>query len=355
MNIQELVQEIKPLDAGVMDRARERQDSLTKPQGSLGQLEEISVRVCGITGSIEALRGDKTIILCAADHGVTEEAVSAYPAEVTGQMLLNFAAGGAAISALARHVGARVAVVDVGTRADVEHPSILNRKVREGTRNFARGAAMDRSEAEAAVLVGAEVAAEEIDAGARIVATGDMGIGNTTASSALIAAFTGLPVLSLVGRGTGLDDAALENKAGVIRRALDINRPDPGDPLDVLAKVGGLEIGALAGVMLCCAARRVPVVVDGFISGAAALLAVRICPRAVDFMFASHLSQEPGHRVALDELGLEPFLNLEMRLGEGTGAALAMPVIEAAMKMLVEMVTFEEAGVSRESEESEVK
>jgi nicotinate-nucleotide--dimethylbenzimidazole phosphoribosyltransferase len=354
MKIDELIKRIVPLDAAAMETARQRQANLTKPVGSLGQLEEISVRICGITGS-DAVTAEAAIILCAADHGVTEEAVSAYPSEVTGQMLLNFAAGGAAINVLARDVGARVVVVDVGTLSDVDNPMILDRKIRAGTSNLARGPAMDRREAEAAVLAGAEVAAAEIEAGADIVATGDMGIGNTTASSAMIAAFTGLPVLSLVGRGTGLDDTALENKAEVIRRALDLNKPRPDDPIDVLSKVGGLEIGALAGVILGCAAKRVPVVVDGFISGAAALLASRLCPLAVDYMFASHLSQEPGHRVALQELGLDPFLNLGMRLGEGTGAALAIPVIQAAMKLLGQMATFEQAGVSRESEESEVK
>jgi nicotinate-nucleotide--dimethylbenzimidazole phosphoribosyltransferase len=354
MKIDELIKRIVPLDAAAMETARQRQANLTKPAGSLGQLEEISVRICGITGR-DAVTAEAAIILCAADHGVTEEAVSAYPSEVTGQMLLNFAAGGAAINVLARDVGARVVVVDVGTLSDVDNPMILDRKIRAGTSNLARGPAMDRREAEAAVLAGAEVAAAEIEAGADIVATGDMGIGNTTASSAMIAAFTGLPVLSLVGRGTGLDDTALENKAEVIRRALDLNKPRPDDPIDVLSKVGGLEIGALAGVMLGCAAKRVPVVVDGFISGAAALLASRLCPHVVDYMFASHLSQEPGHRVALQELGLDPFLNLGMRLGEGTGAALAIPVIQAAMKLLGQMATFEQAGVSRESEESEVK
>jgi nicotinate-nucleotide--dimethylbenzimidazole phosphoribosyltransferase len=270
-------------------------------------------------------------------------------------MLLNFVGGGAAINVLARHVGARVVLVDAGTCSGIEHPRVIDKRIRKGTANMARGPAMSREEAEAAVLAGVGVASMEIDAGATLVATGDMGIGNTTSSGAVIAAFTGLPVRSLVGRGTGVDDDVLENKVAVIERALELNRPSPADPLDVLAKVGGLEIGALTGVMLCCAARRVPVVVDGLISGAAALLAARICPVAREYMFASHLSEEPGHRAALDELGLKPFLNLCMRLGEGTGAALAMPVMEAAVKVLGEMATFEEAGVFRESEKSEAE
>lgn len=349
-NIRQVVDEIRPLDGQAMELARERQANLTKPPGSLGQLEEISIRLCGITGKFPPPLGAKVVILCAADHGVTEEGVSAYPREVTGQMLLNFTRGGAAINVLAGHVGARVVLVDAGTCSNVEHPSVIDKRIRNGTANMARGPAMSAGEAEAAVLAGVDVASVEIDEGAGLVATGDMGIGNTTASSALMAAFTGLPVRSLVGRGTGVDDDALENKVAVIERALELNRPSPGDPLDVLAKVGGLEIGALSGVMLCCAARRVPVVVDGLISGAAALLAARICPVAREYMFASHLSEEPGHRAALDELGLKPFLNLRMRLGEGTGATLAMPVMEAAAKVLREMATFEEAGVSRESE-----
>lgn len=342
--------EIRALDAAAMKAARARHDSLTKPPGSLGQLEEIAVRICGIRGEQPRGLGAAVVILCAADHGVTEEAISAYPREVTAQMLANFASGGAAINVLSRHVGAKVVLVDAGVAGDVDDPRILKRRIRNSTANIARGPAMSVREAEASIALGIEVVEAEIDRGAGIIATGEMGIGNTTASSALIAALTGCPVRSVVGRGTGIDDSALENKTRVIERALAVNRPSPDDPVGALAKVGGLEIGALAGVMLGGAARCVPVVIDGFISGAAALLASRIEPRATGYLFPSHLSLEPGHRVVLDELGLDPILNLGMRLGEGTGAALAIPVIEASLKILNEMATFEEAGISRQNE-----
>jgi nicotinate-nucleotide--dimethylbenzimidazole phosphoribosyltransferase len=342
--------EIGPLDKKAMEAARERQQNLTKPPGSLGALEDISIRVCGITGSPRPDLSEKSVILCAADHGVACEGVSAYPAEVTGQMLGNFASDGAAINVLARHASARVVLVDVGSACEVEHPRIISRRVRPGTANFAVGPAMSRAEAEAAIAVGIEVASEEIERGAKLIVTGEMGIGNTTASSALIAALTGLPPRALAGRGTGVDDQGFDRKVSVIERALEVNRPSPADPIGALAATGGLEIGALAGVMLCCASSRVPVIVDGLISGAAALLASRIDERCSDYMFASHLSVEPGHALALQEIGLEPFLDLRMRLGEGTGAVLAASIVEASVKVLCEMATFEEAGVSRESE-----
>lgn len=332
--------------------ARERQDNLTKPPGSLGRLEEMSVRLCEITGRCPPRLGDKVIVVCAADHGVTEEGVSPYPSDVTAQMLLNFAGGGAAINVLAGEAGARVVVLNAGTASAVDHPSILDKRVRAGTANMARGPAMTEKEAEACVLAGFETARVEISNGAGLLAAGDMGIGNTTSASAIVAALTGQPVEQLVGRGTGLDDDGLARKVSVVREALETNRPDPGDPMDVLAKVGGLEIGAMAGVMLACAHEGVPVIVDGFISTAAALIAERACPGVRGAMFASHLSVEPGHRPALAELGLEPFLDLGMRLGEGTGAALAMTVLECSARLLAEMATFEEAGVSREKDES---
>lgn len=340
---------IHDLDRKAMEDARRRQASLTKPPGSLGLLEEISVRLCGIKRGMTPDLGRKVIILCAADHGVVEEGVSAYPQEVTTQMLKNFAARGAAINVLAGYVGAGVVLVDMGTVCGGNLPGVVDRKIRAGTANIARGPAMSREEAERAVATGIELARQEISGGAGIIATGDMGIGNTTPSSALVAAFTGQPAKAVVGKGTGLDDTALDAKTRVVEKALAANRPGSDDPVGALAGVGGLEIGALSGVILGGAMERVPVVIDGFISGAAALLAERICPGAKNFMFASHLSEESGHRVILDELGLEPFINLNMRLGEGTGAALAIPVIEVAMKLLNEMATFDEAGVSRES------
>lgn len=347
--------EVKDVNREAMDAARARQDNLTKPPGSLGVLEEISIRVCGIKGEITASLGEGVVVICAADHGVTEEGVSAYPSEVTGQMLLNFASGGAAINVLARHAGARVVLVDVGTAAEVGHPGISSRKIRKGTANFARGPAMSVAEAEKALLTGMDLAEEEIEKGAGVVATGEMGIGNTTASSALTSALTGIPVRAVVGRGTGVDDAGLERKVEVIERSLALNKPSADDPVGALAKVGGLEIGALAGAMLGAAMRGVPTVIDGFISGAAALLATRICPQALDYLFASHLSTEPGHRVVLEELGLAPFLHLDMRLGEGTGAVLGIWIMEAAVRLLSGMATFDEAGVSRESEKSEIQ
>jgi nicotinate-nucleotide--dimethylbenzimidazole phosphoribosyltransferase len=256
MKIADRTVEIQPLDHEAMERARERQDSLTKPPGSLGSLEEISIKLCGITGQVPPDLSRKAVILCAGDHGVTEEAVSAYPAEVTGQMLLNFAAGGAAINVLARHAGASVVLLDVGVACDVSDPAITRRRVRNGTANFTRGPAMSRSEAESCVLAGMDVALEQIEGGAGIIATGDMGIGNTTSSSALISALTGLPPRAVAGRGTGIDDEGLERKVGVIERGLRVNKPSAADPLGALSAVGGLEIGALAGVMLACARAR---------------------------------------------------------------------------------------------------
>lgn len=351
MNPAELELFVREPDAAAGKAARERQDLLTKPPGSLGRLEAMSIRLCEITGKCPPRLGEKVVIVCAADHGVTEEGVSPYPSAVTAQMLLNFAAGGAAINTLARAAGARVVLLDVGTLSPVGNPAIIDRRIRAGTANMARGPAMSRSEAVTCIQAGLETAVSEIESGAGMLAAGEMGIGNTTAASAVTAALTGLPPARLVGRGTGLDDHGVARKVEVVERALEVNRPDRSDPLDVLARVGGLEIGAMAGVMLACAGSGVPVVIDGFISTAAALLAERLCPGAQNVMFASHLSVEPGQEPALEALGLEPFLDLEMRLGEGTGAALAMTVLESAARVLVEMATFEEAGVSRDKGE----
>lgn len=340
------LERVPELDEEAMREARARQDRLTKPQGSLGVLEEISVRMAGIFGEPRPRPARKAVIVMAADHGVTEEGVSLYPPEVTAQMVLNFLSGGAAINVLARHAGAEVRVVDIGVGSRVEGEGLIASKVRPGTSNMALGPAMSREEAVAALEVGIEVAEAEIERGVRFLAAGDMGIGNTTAASAITACISGLDPREVTGRGTGLDDRALEHKVEVIRRALEVNRPDPSDPLDVLSKVGGLEIAGIAGVMLAAAAARCPVLVDGFISGAGALIAAGLQPRAVDYMFASHLSVERGHRVILERLGLRPFIHADMRLGEGTGAALAFFVVDAALKILDEMATFEEAGVS---------
>jgi nicotinate-nucleotide--dimethylbenzimidazole phosphoribosyltransferase len=345
--IAETIARIGPLDEAAMEAARQRQAVLTKPHGSLGRLEALSVQVAGIQARPRPAVSAKTIIVMAADHGCVVEGVSAYPQEVTAQMVANFAAGGAAINVLARGIGARVVVVDIGVAGPPDAPDgVLSRRIAPGTRNLAAGPAMSREEACRALEVGIEVAQAEVARGISLIGTGDMGIGNTTPSAAIIAAFTSLAPAVLAGRGTGIDDARLANKVSVIERALAVNQADPTDSLDVLAKVGGFEIGGLAGVMLAAAAHRVPVVIDGLISGAAALIAAGLAPLARGYLIAGHLSVEPGHRAALGHLGLEPLLDLGMRLGEGTGAALAMSIVEAAVRALNEMATFSGAGVS---------
>ena len=345
---------VQPLDQAAMRAAEARQLQLTKPPRALGRLETISIQLAGITASERPHVTDKVVAVMAADHGVVAEGVSAFPAEVTPAMVLNFAAGGAAINVLSRQVGARVSVTDVGVNADLgAAPGIRHRKVRRGTANMAAGPAMSRDEALAAIGAGLELVDEELEAGLDLIATGDMGIGNTTASSAVIAALTGLPVADVTGRGTGITKDALQGKIAVIERALATNHPDPSDPVAVLAAVGGLEIAALTGVVLGAAANRVPVVMDGFISAAACLAAVRLCHDAVDYILPSHVSIEKGHQAVLDELGLVPLFDLEMRLGEGTGAVLAMSIIEASARILDEMATFESAGVAGDPNEAD--
>jgi nicotinate-nucleotide--dimethylbenzimidazole phosphoribosyltransferase len=347
MHFEEIIKEIKPLDEAAMQTARARQNTLTKPPGSLGRLEELSIQLSGITADPFPSVERKAVIVMAADHGVALEGVSAYPAEVTAQMVLNFLRGGAAINVLARQAKARVTVVDIGVATDFEPmPGLVRRKVMCGTRNQAHGPAMTRAEAGQAIQVGVDVLNEEAGRGLDLVATGDMGIGNTTPSSAIAAAMTGLAVAQVVGRGTGIDDQTLERKINVIEQSLAVNRPDPKDALDVLHKVGGLEIAGLAGVMLAAASRRIPVVVDGFISTAAAMIAVALAPGARDYLISAHQSVEIGHRAMLKHLHLTPLLDLNLRLGEGTGAALAFHLIEASTRILSEMATFGEAGVS---------
>jgi len=347
MRLEELTQGIGRLDEAAMQTARGRQDQLTKPRGSLGRLEEISIQVAGITGDPTPRLFNKVVLVMAGDHGVVEEGVSAYPADVTAQMVLNFLRGGAAINALARQAGARVTVVDMGVASDLAPAAgLVIRKIGGGTRNLARGPAMSRAQAVDSILAGAEVAGAEIENGADILATGDMGIGNTTAAAAIGAALTGRPAEELAGRGTGVDEAGLKRKISAIRRGLELNRPEAGDGLDVLSKVGGFEIGGLAGVILAAAAHRKPVIIDGFISTAAAMIAVTLAPAARDYLIAAHVSAEGGHRLMLEWLRLRPLLDLEMRLGEGTGAVLAMQLVDAACRALTDMATFEEAGVS---------
>jgi len=342
------IERIGRLDEATMAEARSRQDRLTKPAGSLGRLEELSVQVAGITGRLNPPLANKVVFTFAGDHGVTAEGVSAYPAEVTPQMVYNFVRGGAAINVLARHVGARVVIADLGVAADLEpHEAIVHRKVAYGTQNMAQGPAMTRAQAVQALEAGVEIFETERAArGVDLAATGDMGIGNTTPSSAIVAAFTGRPVAEVTGRGTGIDEAGWQRKVATIERALAVNQPDPTDALDVLMKVGGFEIGGLAGVILAGAAHRVPVVIDGFISGAAALIAAGLAPAVKPFLIAAHRSVEIGHRAMLEHLGVTPLFDLDLRLGEGTGAALAFPLVEAAVKILNEMATFAEAGVT---------
>jgi nicotinate-nucleotide--dimethylbenzimidazole phosphoribosyltransferase len=344
--LDEISSGIEAVDAALADQARACLDAKTKPRGSLGVLEDLGCQLVSIYRNTQPPSPVPAVVILAADHGVTAEGVSAYPAEVTGQMVRNFAAGGAAINVLARQARARVVVVDVGTRDPVEAAGVRSHRLGSGTANFTRGPAMSRDTARRGLEIGIGLARELTTAGVGLIGVGDMGIGNTTASSALTAVLTGTSPAEVTGRGTGIDENSRQRKVQVIERALAINRPDPADPLDVLAKVGGFEIAGLAGVMLGAAARRVPVVLDGFITGAAALVAVQLCPAVRGYLIAAHRSVEPGHQAILRHLGLRPLLDLQMRLGEGTGAVLAMHLVEASLRILREMATFTSAGVT---------
>ena len=346
--IKDTLSRIKPVNADLLQQAQVQLDNKTKPQGSLGRLEEFARRIVAISGNLNPDVSKKVIFTFAGDHGVTEEGVSLFPREVTPQMVLNFLAGGAGINVLARHVGADVRVVDVGVDYDFEDTvGLINKKVARGTRNFAKGPAMTRDETMAAVAVGIELAEQCRAEGVGLVGTGEMGIGNTTPSSAIIAAISGKSVAEVTHRGTGIGDEALLNKIRVIEQGLALNKPDPRDPLDVLAKVGGLEIAAITGLVMGCAANSIPVVIDGFISTAGALIASELHANVRDYIFAAHQSVEIGHSFMLERIGVEPILDLKFRLGEGTGAALAMTLIEAGVKVLKEMATFEQAGVAQ--------
>jgi len=345
--LENTVNKIKPLDKAAMDKASQRQDQLTKPRGSLGTLEKISIQVAGIRGEPIPKIVNKAIVTMAADHGVVAQGVSLYPQEVTAQMVLNFLAGGAAINVLSRLAGARVVIVDMGIAARLPaSKNIICKAVGPGTSDMCEGPAMTRDQAVASLEAGIDVVEKEIKKGLDIVGTGDMGIGNTTAASAIVATITGKPVVVITGRGTGIGDKQLEHKITTIEKALSVNRPDPHDAIDVLAKVGGFEIGGMAGVILAGAANHIPVVIDGFISGSAALIATGICPQVKEYLIAAHLSVEKGHIACLKQLGLNPLLDLDMRLGEGTGAALGIILTEAAVNLLGQMATFSEAGVS---------
>ncbi len=343
---------IEAVNAALFDVAMERLDGLTKPKGSLGRLEEFAQRIVAITGQyMPGMLNKKIIFTFAADHGVVEEGISLYPKEVTEQMVYNFINGGAGINVLARHAGADVAVIDIGVDCNFDEThGLLIKKVMRGTKNMRNGPAMSMEEAEQCIDKGIQLAEEYADKGYRIFGTGDMGIGNTTSSSAIAAVMTGKPVSEVTDRGTGITDEALAHKIKVIKDAIALNQPNAKNPLDVLSKVGGAEIGGIAGLILGASERKIPIVVDGFISTAASMIAYAIEPKVKDYMFAAHNSVEKGHKAMLDFLGLAPILSLGLRLGEGTGAALAMLIIEAGLKIYLEMATFDEAGVSRADE-----
>ncbi len=346
--LQQTVSSIGPVNRSILAAAQLKLDNKTKPVGSLGCLEEFASRYAAISGTVTPSVARKVIFVFAGDHGVVEEGVSAFPKEVTPQMVFNFLNGGAGINVLARHGGIEVKVVDMGVDYDFGPlPGLIDRKIARGTANFTKGAAMTSEEAVSALEAGIRLAFDAKQDGVTIIGTGDMGIGNTTPSSAIIALLSGKPVREVTHRGTGIDDAALENKIKVIERGLAVNLPDPANPLDVLAKMGGFEIAGIAGLILGCAANSLPVVVDGFISTAGALIACEMNPLVKEYLFAAHESVETGHRFMLERIGLEPVLNLNLRLGEGTGAALAMGLIEAGVKVLNEMASFDDAGISR--------
>jgi nicotinate-nucleotide--dimethylbenzimidazole phosphoribosyltransferase len=352
MKLEEIIGRIKPVEQGWIQKAKERTAQLVMPTRALGRLHEISERLCGIQQTLEPAIDQKAILVMAADHGVVDEGVSAYPQEVTPAMVQTFLAGGAGINAISRQVGADVWVVDMGIIPELDATGLKGaerlvvEKIGNGTANFTKGPAMSRRDAEKALQVGFEQATRRIENGAEILGTGDMGIGNTTASAAIGAVITGATLDVMVGRGTGVDDAGLARKRNIVRRGIETNAPQPEDGLNVLAKIGGFEIGGIAGTILAGAFHRRAVVVDGFISTAGALIAYTLCPTVRDYLFAGHCSEETGHRIMLNHLGLEPILDLGMRLGEGTGAALAMGIMDGAVRMFKEVLTFAEAGVA---------
>lgn len=347
MRLKDYLNKIEAVDKRLDEEIQKKLDSLTKPAGSLGRLEELAKQYCMIKNTLSPELKNKVIFTLAGDHGVTEEGVSAFPQEVTPQMVYNFLRHGAGINVLAEHVGARVVVADLGVACDLDaHPELIIKKINYGTKNMTKEPAMSKEEAVKSIEAGIDIFEQERKNGIDIAGTGDMGIGNTTASAAIIAAVTGIEVEKLTGRGTGINNEMLENKIMVIKKALELNRPDPEDAIDILSKVGGFEIGGLSGIIIAASAAKVPVLIDGFISGAAALIAYKLEPKVKDYLIAAHCSVEQGHKIVLEYLGLRPLLDLNLRLGEGTGAALAMSLVESGVKILNRMATFESAGVS---------
>jgi nicotinate-nucleotide--dimethylbenzimidazole phosphoribosyltransferase len=341
-NLQQYLKRIPPVDREVIKKVKKRIDSQAKPAGSLGRLESLVLQCAAVQGTEDPSCGKKVIFTLAADHGVVSEGVSAYPQSVTAQMVANFLSGGAGVNVLARHTGCDVIVVDMGVAGEISLEGCVNRKIGYGTNNFTQGPAMTREQAVRSILTGIELALEtDFD----ILGTGEMGIGNTTPSSAIACVITGMDVRELTGRGTGIDDHGLSVKMSAIRAGIELNRPDPDDPIDVLAKVGGFEIGGIAGLIIGAALKKRLAVVDGFISTAGALIAQTLHPGLADYFVISHLSAEKGHGVFTEYMGKKPILDLGMRLGEGAGAALAIGVIEAAVRLYYDMATFEQAGV----------
>ena len=336
---------IKPAYEESKMKAKERLDNQAKPLGSLGQLEEIAIKLAGVTGNIKNKIDKKCIIVMSADNGIVEEGVSSCPQNITAIQTINFIRGVTGVGVLAKHAGASLKVVDIGINADITYPGLVNRKIRKSTSNMSKGPAMSRQEAIKALEIGIETVSELAKEGYNILGTGEMGIGNTSTSSAIVMAFTGCSAEFAVGKGAGLTEEGFENKKKVINKALETNKPNKNDPIDVLAKVGGFDIGGMAGCFIGAAYYRIPILIDGFISAAAALLAYRLNPMVAHYMFPSHCSAELGYKEIMEELKFKPYLNLEMRLGEGTGCALAFNVMEAANAIITNMATFEEASI----------
>ncbi len=358
--LSEIISGIKPVDPKWLERAAERQNCLTKPPQSLGQLEDIACRIAAIQETLSPRVDRKLITVFAGDHGITEEAVSPYPSEVTAQMVANFLRGGAAINAVAKTVGAELIIVNAGVAHPIPPVSPLNdhirsiqKPVRSGTRNFTRDPALTAEEAFSALLLGYDVACQAKRDGVNLIGMGEMGIGNSTSASAIAAALTGSPASAVTGRGTGIDDETRARKLAVVDKGVKLHAFGPDRPFQVLHALGGLELAGLTGLCLGAAVNRIAIICDGFIASASAAVAVTISPAVSDYLFAGHLSTEPGHAIVLEFLGKKPLLQLKMRLGEGTGAALAMAVIDAAVRTFVEMATFESAGVSNKQELSQ--
>ncbi|SDC89721.1 MULTISPECIES: nicotinate-nucleotide--dimethylbenzimidazole phosphoribosyltransferase [unclassified Candidatus Frackibacter] len=344
--LEKTLNKIEKVDIKKMKEAENRLDQLTKPKGSLGKLEKMAVKLAGISSELYPNFEKKTHIVMAGDHGVVAEGVSAFPQEVTTQMVDNFLNNGAAINVLAAEIGTEIQIVDMGMVDNLDKKDLIIKKVKNGTDNMIKGRAMTREEAVQSLEAGIDIAEKYIKSGSKVIGIGEMGIGNTTASSAIIAAITKAPLKDIVGFGTGLDPAGVEHKMEIIKTALEVNNPDPKDAVDILSAVGGLEIAGMAGVILGAAANKVPVIMDGLISGASALIAQKLKPEIVAYLIPSHNSVEPGHKKVYEQLELSPFLDLDMRLGEGTGAVLAMPFLDTSVSLMKKMATFEEAAVN---------